>query len=76
MLEILKTKARIILGKQKAMGVIEIVLIILVLVGLALVFKSQISGIADGVYTKVKNESKRKYNHLFKHDTYKCDVAC
>ena len=39
MLEILKTKARIILGKQKAMGVIEIVLIILVLVGLALVFK-------------------------------------
>ena len=47
MLEILKTKARIILGKQKAMGVIEIVLIILVLVGLALVFKSQISGIAE-----------------------------
>ncbi len=36
MLEILKTKARIILGKQKAMGVIEIVLIILVLVGLCL----------------------------------------
>jgi hypothetical protein len=29
MLEILKTKARIILGKQKAMGVIEVVLIIL-----------------------------------------------
>lgn len=29
MWEILKTKARIILGKQKAMGVIEVVLIIL-----------------------------------------------
>lgn len=28
-MEILKTKARIILGKQKAMGVIEVVLIIL-----------------------------------------------
>ena len=57
MLEILKTKARIILGKQKAMGVIEIVLIILV--GLALVFKSQISGIADGVYTTIKTQIKK-----------------
>ena len=52
-------KARIILGKQKAMGVIEIVLIILVLVGLALVFKSQISGIADGVYTTIKTQIKK-----------------
>ena len=56
MLEILKTKARIILGKQKAMGVIEVVLII---VGLALVFKSQISGIADGVYTTIKTQIKK-----------------
>ena len=56
MLEILKTKARIILGKQKAMGVIEVVLIILVLVGLALVFKSQI---ADGVYTTIKTQIKK-----------------
>jgi len=59
MLKILKTKARIILGKQKAMGVIEVVLIILVLVGLALVFKSQISGIADGVYTTIKTQIKK-----------------
>ena len=59
MLEILKTKARIILGKQKAMSVIEVVLIILVLVGLALVFKSQISGIPDGVYTTIKTQIKK-----------------
>lgn len=59
MLEILKTKASIILGKHKAMGVIEIVLIILVLVGLALVFKSKISGIADGVYTTIKTQIKK-----------------
>ena len=49
----------LILGKQKAMGVIEVVLIILVLVGLALVFKSQISGIADGVYTTIKTQIKK-----------------
>ena len=30
-----------------------------VLVGLALVFKSQISGIADGVYTTIKTQIKK-----------------
>lgn len=37
----------------------EGVKIILVLVGLALVFKSQISGIADGVYTTIKTQIKK-----------------
>ena len=32
---------------------------ICVLVGLALVFKSQISGIADGVYTTIKTQIKK-----------------
>ena len=45
------------LGKEeKGMGVIEIVLIILVLVGLALVFKNQISGVANGVYDSIKSQ--------------------
>lgn len=30
-----------------------------ILVGLALVFKSQISGIADGVYTTIKTQIKK-----------------
>lgn len=38
------------------MGVIEIVLIILVLVGLALVFKNQISGVATGIYSSIKEQ--------------------
>ena len=33
--------------------------IMVVLVGLALVFKSQISGIADGVYTTIKTQIKK-----------------
>lgn len=37
----------------------EGVKIIVVLVGLALVFKSQISGIADGVYTTIKTQIKK-----------------
>ena len=41
---------------ESGMGVIEIVLIILVLVGLALVFKGQISGVADGVYESISEQ--------------------
>lgn len=59
MLEILKIKVKNILKKQKGMGVIEVVLIIVVLVGLALVFKNQISGIADGLYTSIKTQIKK-----------------
>ena len=43
---------------EKGMGVIEVVLIILVLVGLALVFKNQISGVPDGVYKSIKTQIK------------------
>ena len=39
--------------------VVLIALVICVLVGLALVFKSQISGIADGVYTTIKTQIKK-----------------
>ena len=42
--------------EERVMGVIEIVLIILVLVGLALVFKNQISGVANGVYDSIKSQ--------------------
>lgn len=42
--------------EERGMGVIEIVLIILVLVGLALVFKNQISGVANGVYDSIKSQ--------------------
>lgn len=41
---------------ESGMGVIEIVLIILVLVGLALVIKGQISGVANGVYESISEQ--------------------
>lgn len=41
---------------ESGMGVIEIVLIILVLVGLALVFKEQISGVVNGVYESINEQ--------------------
>lgn len=44
------------MGKKSGMGVIEIILIIVVLVGLAMVFKTQMTGIADGLYKKIRTQ--------------------
>ena len=52
----LKNNMKRLRKEEKGMGVIEIVLIILVLVGLALVFKNQISGVANGVYDSIKSQ--------------------
>ena len=52
----LKNSMKRLRKEERGMGVIEIVLIILVLVGLALVFKNQISGVANGVYDSIKSQ--------------------
>ena len=52
----MKEKIKEILNDESGMGVIEVVLIILVLVGLALVFKNQISGVANSIYTSIKTQ--------------------
>ena len=44
------------LANDDGMGVVEIVLIILVLVGLALIFKNQITAIANGIYDSIKSQ--------------------
>ena len=40
--------------EESGMGVVEVILITLVLVGLAFAFKSQITSIADGIYKSIK----------------------
>jgi hypothetical protein len=52
----IKIKSKYFIKGESGMGVIEVVLIILVLVGLALVFKTQISGVADSVYKSIKDQ--------------------
>ncbi len=56
LLNVMKFKMKNALGKKSGMGVIEIILIIVVLVGLAMIFKTQITGIADGLYKKIKTQ--------------------
>lgn len=40
--------------EEKGMSTIEVVLLIVVLVGLALLFKDQIMGIANGIFASIK----------------------
>jgi uncharacterized alkaline shock family protein YloU len=53
---IIKGKIKKLVNEETGMGVIEIVLIILVLVGLALVFKNQISTVANSIYSSIKTQ--------------------
>lgn len=46
-------------NEEDAMGVVEVVLIIIVLTGLALFFKKEITSIASTLIKKVNNEIKK-----------------
>ena len=52
----MKQRIRELVKNEDGMGVVEIVLIILVLVGLALIFKNQITAIANGIYDSIKSQ--------------------
>ena len=56
MIKKIKNRVMQVLKDDSGMGVIEIVLIILVLVGLAFIFKSQITGVADSVYKSINTQ--------------------
>lgn len=43
--------------EEDAVGVVEIILILVVLIGLVLVFKSQLTSLVNSTLTKIKNQS-------------------
>ncbi len=45
-----------LIGNNQGMGVIEVILIILVLVGLAFTFKGKVSSILNTVFSKINNK--------------------
>lgn len=54
MIDYFKNKMTKFLSDEEGMGVVEIVLIVLVLVGLAFIFKTQITQITNGVFNSIK----------------------
>lgn len=45
------------LKEDKGIGVVEVLLILVVLIGLVLIFKSQLTSIVNSIFQKIVNES-------------------
>lgn len=56
MLNNLKRRATEFWKNESGMGVVEVILIILVLVGLALIFKNQITSIANSIFNSITQQ--------------------
>lgn len=42
---------------QRGMGVVEVILIIVVLIGLVIIFKNQITGVVNDIFEKIISQS-------------------
>jgi hypothetical protein len=56
------SEARAFWQDESGMGTIEVVLIIVVLVGLVIVFKKQISGLVKDIISHIKSDAQTVYN--------------
>ena len=52
-----KDRAKAFLRDEDGMGTVEVILIIVVLIGLVIVFKEQISGIVERVFQTINEET-------------------
>lgn len=48
-----------LLREEDGMGTVEIILIIVVLVGLVIIFKEQITKIVESIFSKITNQTNR-----------------
>lgn len=46
-----------VLKEEKGVGVVEVILILVVLIGLVLIFKSQLTGLVETIFQKITSES-------------------
>lgn len=52
---------RAFLREEDGIGVIEVVLILVVLVGLVIIFKKQITTLLEGIFKEIEKQSKEVY---------------
>ena len=45
--------------EEKGIGVVEVILILVVLIGLVIIFKSQLTGLVQSIFDKITSESGR-----------------
>lgn len=53
----LKSRISEILQEDKGVGVVEVILILVVLIGLVLIFKSQLTSLVQNIFQKITSES-------------------
>lgn len=53
----LKTRIQEILKEKKGVGVVEVILILVVLIGLVIIFKSQLTSLVQSIFKKIVSES-------------------
>ena len=53
----LKNRVREILTEKKGVGVVEVILILVVLIGLVIIFKSQLTSLVQNIFKKITSES-------------------
>lgn len=47
----------LILQEEKGIGVVEVILILVVLIGLVIIFKSQLTSLVSAIFQKITSES-------------------
>lgn len=57
----MKEELRMFLVEEDGIGVIEIVLIMVVLIGLVIIFKKQITTLLDEIFKEIEKQSKEVY---------------
>ena len=48
-----------IMTEERGIGVVEVILILVVLIGLVLIFKSQLTSLVQNIFQKITSESAR-----------------
>ncbi|NNJ29583.1 Flp1 family type IVb pilin [Lacrimispora defluvii] len=57
----MKEQIRDFIKEEDGVGVIEIVLILVVLIGLVIIFKTNIKKLLDGIFEEINKQSKEVY---------------
>lgn len=57
----LKKEWKAFLAEESGVGVIEVVLVLVVLIGLVIIFKDQITKLLDGIFKEINKQAKEVY---------------
>lgn len=60
-MDLIKREIKAFCMEEDGIGVIEVVLILVVLIGLVIIFKKQITTLLESIFKEINNQSKEVY---------------